>query len=154
MEEPENGIHPARIEAMLDLLRDIATNTEEPLEEGSQLRQVIINTHSPAVVNRLPADTLVFAEREKVLDEQGNLTNKVRFAALPDTWRTQASEPSATITLGKILAYLNPEGETNNTEKSGAIKSEYLRSSKPERRLRDHFAVQLALFTESAEKLW
>lgn len=153
LEEPENGIHPARIEAMLDLLRDIATNADEPLEDGSQLRQVIINTHSPAVVNRLPADTLVFAEREKVLDEQGNLTNKVRFAALPDTWRTQASEPSSIITLGKILAYLNPEGETNNSEKSGMAGTEYLRLAKPERRLRDHFAVQLALFTESAEKL-
>jgi predicted ATPase len=46
-EEPENGIHPARIETMAKLLKDLSTdfeNTEMPL------RQVIVNTHSPVLV--------------------------------------------------------------------------------------------------------
>jgi predicted ATPase len=30
LEEPENGIHPARIAAILELLRDIAADTREP----------------------------------------------------------------------------------------------------------------------------
>jgi len=46
LEEPENGIYPDRIPAMLRLLRDIATDTEEPLGDDNPLRQVIINTHS------------------------------------------------------------------------------------------------------------
>ena len=159
LEEPENGIHPARIEAMLDLLRDIASDPQEALEEGMHLRQVIINTHSPAVINLLPADTLVFAERKKVLDTTGQLSNQVRFAALPDTWRTQspnpalkqdakAPQPAPAITLGKILAYLNPEGEEGR---------EWNTSIRPrpaaERRLRDHFAGQLALFADEAGNL-
>jgi predicted ATPase len=168
LEEPENGIHPARIEAMLALLLDIATDNKTALEEGTQLRQVIINTHSPAVVNRLPADSLVFAEREKVLDGNGRLNNQVKFAALPDTWRTttpksttmkvgkqeQEAKPAPSITLGKILAYLNPDAEPPTTGEPATGKAtSATRAPRLERRLRDHFANQLALFTEATDSL-
>jgi predicted ATPase len=49
-EEPENGIHPFRIEAMTKLLKDLSvdfTNPEMPL------RQVIVNTHSPVLVGHI-----------------------------------------------------------------------------------------------------
>lgn len=49
-EEPENGIHPFRIKAMVKLLKDLSIdfdNTEMPL------RQVIVNTHSPVVIGNL-----------------------------------------------------------------------------------------------------
>jgi len=49
-EEPENGIHPFRIKAMVELLKDLSVdfyNKEMPL------RQVIVNTHSPVVVGNL-----------------------------------------------------------------------------------------------------
>jgi len=44
LEEPENGIHPERIPAMLSLLRDIATDPDEPVDGTNPLRQVIVNT--------------------------------------------------------------------------------------------------------------
>jgi predicted ATPase len=59
LEEPENGIHPDRIPAMLRLLKDIATDTEEPLGDDNPLRQVIINTHSPAVVGEVADDDIL-----------------------------------------------------------------------------------------------
>ena len=49
-EEPENGIHPFRIQAMAQLLKDLSadfTDTDMPL------RQVIVNTHSPLLVGQL-----------------------------------------------------------------------------------------------------
>lgn len=46
-EEPENGIHPARMSTMLDLLVDLSTNF---LEEDLLLKQVIVNTHSSVLV--------------------------------------------------------------------------------------------------------
>jgi len=54
LEEPENGIHPERIPAMLNLLQDIATDVAEPIGPDNPLRQVIGNTHSPAVVSQAP----------------------------------------------------------------------------------------------------
>jgi predicted ATPase len=64
LEEPENGIHPKRIPAILDLLRDIAVDIEEPVGPDNPLRQVIVNTHSPAVVAQVPEDSLLVAELE------------------------------------------------------------------------------------------
>ncbi|WP_281227804.1 AAA family ATPase [Flavobacterium aquiphilum] len=49
-EEPENGIHPFRIKAMTDLLKDLSVNFNE-IE--MPLRQVIVNTHSPVLVGNL-----------------------------------------------------------------------------------------------------
>lgn len=48
-EEPENGIHPARIGQMMDLLKDLSYDAEYP----DLLRQVIVNTHSPKVMNHV-----------------------------------------------------------------------------------------------------
>lgn len=55
-EEPENGIHPFRINSMVKLLRDLSMDLDSP---GTSLRQVIINTHSPSLlqaVNRMEED--------------------------------------------------------------------------------------------------
>jgi len=49
-EEPENGIHPFRIKAMAQLLKDLSVDF---IELGLPLRQVIVNTHSPVLVNEL-----------------------------------------------------------------------------------------------------
>ena len=106
MEEPENGIHPARIPAMLQLLKDIATDTEEPVDIDNPLRQVIINTHSPAVVQQIQdADLLVAELREMVQD--GKRFKRVCFSSLSGTWRTQSPEIRV-VSRGTLLSYLNP----------------------------------------------
>lgn len=107
LEEPENGIHPARIPAMLRLLQDIATDVNTPIGPGNPLRQVIANTHSPSVVKQLPDDSLVVAElREMVV--AGRRSKRVGFSGLADTWRHVAPN-EAGIPLGTLLSYLNPE---------------------------------------------
>jgi hypothetical protein len=47
LEEPENGIHPDRIEVILGLLQDIAVDVHRPTGPDNPMRQVIINTHAP-----------------------------------------------------------------------------------------------------------
>lgn len=107
MEEPENGIHPARIPAMIRLLSDLAaaTDTSEPSQE-SALRQVIINTHSPAVVQQIPDDSLLVAETVHLLHE-GTPCQAVRFSPLDHTWRADPGG-SGPVSKGKLMSYLNP----------------------------------------------
>lgn len=49
-EEPENGIHPFRIQTMAKLLKDLTVDFED---SEMPLRQVIVNTHSPVLVGEL-----------------------------------------------------------------------------------------------------
>jgi predicted ATPase len=117
-EEPENGIHPRRIPVMLKLLRDIAVDTSMPDSEDNPLRQVIINTHSPAVVMQSPDDALLIAELvEEVLaatNEPGRTTarrfKKLEFGCLEGTWRTEDRKPARITGKANLLAYLNPTG--------------------------------------------
>ncbi|BBO89437.1 AAA family ATPase [Desulfosarcina ovata] len=107
LEEPENGIHPVRIPAILRLLKDVATDVKEPIEPGNPLRQVIVNTHSPAVVSEVPDDSLIVAEVVETIIN-GNRGNKVRFSCLDKTWRSNAPEKPPIVAKGKLLSYLNP----------------------------------------------
>jgi predicted ATPase len=108
LEEPENGIHPARIPAMLKLLSDLAVDVNMPVGPDNTLRQVIINTHSPAVVSEMPEDDLLLAKPVEVVRD-GHRYNGVRFCWLTDTWRAKADDdPSRTVAKGDLLAYLNP----------------------------------------------
>ena len=125
LEEPENGIHPERIPAILKLLQSIATDVNEPVDIDNPLRQVIINTHSPAVVQQVPDDSLVVAELKEIVKDHQRYKG-VRFSCLSNTWRTK--EPSASIVAkGKLLGYLNPvasnEEIKNNSNGSSKAKS-------------------------------
>ena len=110
LEEPENGIHPERIAAMLRLLQDIAVDTERPIGLDNPLRQVIINTHSPSVVAQILDDSLLVAElKESVKNEQH--FRRVCFSWLTDTWRQRKAADSDQVNVvsrGKLLSYLNP----------------------------------------------
>jgi hypothetical protein len=108
LEEPENGLHPARIPAMLALLQDIASDTREEVGPENPLRQVIVNTHSPTVLAHAFEDDLLIAEaREHLIDGRPRST-KLRFSCLSDTWRAQDQE-QAPVSKGALLAYLNPQ---------------------------------------------
>ena len=110
LEEPENGIHPARIPAMIRLLQDLATDPDEAVGPDNPLRQVIVNTHSPAVVLLVPDDSLLVAEqREIAVPSLGGCVRGVTFSYLPETWRAAKSpEPLSLCPKGKLLDYLNP----------------------------------------------
>jgi len=107
LEEPENGIHPARIRSMLDLLQDIATDAKRPIAEDNPLRQVIINTHSPSVVSQVPDDSLIVAQIKECIVGKRRF-NAARFSSLANTWRTGKGENEDSVARGTLAAYLNP----------------------------------------------
>jgi len=106
LEEPENGIHPERIPAMLRLLQDIANDPTVPIGPDNPLRQVIINTHSPAVVAQVPDDSLLIAEAKEML-RSGQRFKRVVFSSLEDTWRTRSDNEADVVSRGTVLSYLD-----------------------------------------------
>ena len=67
LEEPENGLHPARIAEVLRLLRDFAERTDT---------QVFLATHSPLVLNELSADEISVVTRPSL--ETGTVVTPLR----------------------------------------------------------------------------
>lgn len=145
LEEPENGIHPERIPAMLRLLQDIATDVNVAVGLDNPLRQVIVNTHSPSVVSQVPEENLMVAEAVQVVTET-HRSNRVRFAALPDTWRQKVPDGGRTVPLGDLLVYLNPVHPNltaDNYHENGSAQSEQRR--KNSRRVMDRKDFQALL---------
>lgn len=88
LEEPENGIHPERIDAIVRLLRDVAVDPEEEVSEDNPLRQIIVNTHSPLVFNSVPRNDVIFLESVDVrVDGHRGRVAHVRVPA--ESWRAR-----------------------------------------------------------------
>jgi predicted ATPase len=104
LEEPENGVHPRRIPAMIDLLRDLAADPTDP-DEPNPLRQVIFTTHSPLVVKQCPEDSVIFAHTVNVPTEKGR-GSALGLSCLPGTWREEAGMDA--IGIGTVVNYLEP----------------------------------------------
>lgn len=109
LEEPENGIHPDRVPAIIRLLQDIAVDPMERLDETNPLRQVIVTTHSPSVVMAVPEDSLILARCATGTDWERTF-KRAEFAGLAGTWRTAAERKVPAISKGELLSYLNPVG--------------------------------------------
>jgi len=117
LEEPENGIHPARIAAIVELLSQMAVDPRYPVGPDNPLRQIIINTHSPLVIERLPLDNLIVSQAYKL--DGASLST---FSPIQNTWRDASAESSSTgrpVGLGSLIAYLSQDdvSEQNVTEK-------------------------------------
>ncbi|UBF30341.1 AAA family ATPase (plasmid) [Kovacikia minuta CCNUW1] len=156
LEEPENGIHPERIPKILQLLQDIATDTDESIGLDNPLRQVIINTHSPAVVMQVPEDSLLVAELKETV-RLGQRFKRVCFGHLPNTWR-QLKDPDSNnvnvVSKGKLLAYLNPVSSHDSESDDYGDITHYQRTKagkSKKRRVVDREDLQLLLPGFSSE---
>lgn len=135
MEEPENGINPIRIPAILKLLNDIATDTTLPVDVNNPLRQVIINSHSPQVVAQLDESSLLFANYASKTDRS------IILQPLADTWQTKARPDLIPTKKAQLLRFLNPV-QMQPAETRPAVPT-----AKPlTRRVFDRPEVQLNLF--------
>lgn len=107
LEEPENGIHPRRIPAMLTLLQDFAVDPDWEVDDTNPLRQVVVNTHSPLVAASVPQDCLLVAV-PSLREFEGRTVTGPEFLWLPGTWREKGLPTSHPVPLGEVLSYLNP----------------------------------------------
>lgn len=103
MEEPENGIHPANLEAMLDLVRDLAVDPAFSPGKDNPFRQVIVNTHSPALVQLSDPDDLLLAEVHSHV-QTDRVARALELRAFKDSWR--ARQGMATFAHTEVVTYL------------------------------------------------
>ncbi len=104
MEEPENGIHPARIPAIVELLKGMCVDVNAPIGDDNPMRQIIINTHSPVVIRNLTIDDLVIATPLRL----GRM-NVTTFAAIRGTWRSNVAHAglvASPVTRATLIDYL------------------------------------------------
>jgi predicted ATPase len=87
VEEPENGLHPARIADVMRILREI-----------SKVTQVVLATHSPLVINELQGDEVSLVTRDaeagtqvKLLSETPNFAERSKVYALGELWLSYAN---------------------------------------------------------------
>lgn len=74
IEEPENGLHPSRLQSVIDMLRKISEGAI-----GNQARQVIITTHSPLLLNYTRPEEVRIVRRDP---ESGTLVTPM--SEVPD----------------------------------------------------------------------
>lgn len=103
MEEPENGIHPLNIGAMVELAQDLAVDPTLAPGPDNPMRQVIVNTHSPSVVQLIDSADLLYADSAAGTDGSGS--RALRLRATRGSWR----DPDSTSGVGKIdlMSYLS-----------------------------------------------
>lgn len=106
LEEPENGIHPERIPAMVRLLQDIAVDPEIAVGSDNPLRQVVVNTHSPEVFQNVKPETdLIFIEEEQVIRDGAR--GRVAAISLPTgSWRADVEPKARRLAPGRVRSYL------------------------------------------------
>ncbi|MDI9878423.1 AAA family ATPase [Flectobacillus longus] len=115
-EEPENGIHPFRIKAMTNLLKDLSIDFNDI---DLPLRQVIVNTHSPVLVGNMfewennPNVSIWYAQmRTSISDVNGerlkmNITKINRVIRLENGQTTlEFAEKERKLTLSTVKDYL------------------------------------------------
>ncbi|MDG9925969.1 MULTISPECIES: AAA family ATPase [unclassified Pseudomonas] len=103
-EEPENGIHPAKMGAMLELLKELAVDTNEQVDDENPMRQILIATHSPVLVKLENLNDLIYADVVKVKGPDGKPASTIRCKSLKDSWRSGDKDES--INKGSIISYL------------------------------------------------
>lgn len=104
MEEPENGIHPANIAAMVQLVKDLAVDPDDEPGLDNPLRQVIINTHSPSIVRLIDPDDLLVASTE-MSDEGARERPALRLRPVRGSWRA-SSNGITPVGVADLIPYL------------------------------------------------
>ncbi len=92
-EEPENGIAPDKLEQMFNLLHDLTVDPHNAVNTENPLRQVIVNSHSPAYLF-LHKDDL----SEVLIGQQNIGSGSLQLLALysSDNWRMEVPNIPAT----------------------------------------------------------
>jgi predicted ATPase len=79
-EEPENGVHPIRLKAMIERLRELVSdlNSKDLGDQNNspRLTQMLLNSHSPVVLSALHEGESMFADIVTEIDPEARDVNR------------------------------------------------------------------------------
>lgn len=104
IEEPENGLHPSRLEVVVSLLRRVSEG-----EIGGRPRQVILTTHSPLILSYVKPEEVRIFRRDP---EKG--TEITPLSAVPDLERLR------TLSAGDLWYFLTEGGNIEPRRAAGS----------------------------------
>jgi predicted ATPase len=104
LEEPENAIHPGKIAALVELLKEMVVDTSIEPDEYNPLRQLIIATHSPTLVQQLSEEDLLIAIESTTRGPSGKAATRIQCLPIFGTWR--CGKDNQWLGLASILSYL------------------------------------------------
>ena len=103
IEEPENGIHPKRLQEVLQILRELIT------EQGHT--QIILTTHSPYVVDQFQPAEVSLCHKEKdgsvvvhQLSESRTVKEQIDIFTLGEIWTAEGDEALAETSSPRVAA--------------------------------------------------
>jgi predicted ATPase len=119
-EEPENGVHPFRLEFVVKLLKELTTDFTQEDATNAPLRQVITNTHSPKFIgeifkSNISARILFASMINVIIPEKGEKLRATKM--LPVVYHRQGNQidlfngvdlttQEKNITLNEVNSYL------------------------------------------------
>lgn len=108
-EEPENGVHPFRLKAMIERLRELVTEpTSEEVDEQEPLSQMLLNSHSPVVLSCLEEDEAMFADMVSVVNpEVSRPSRKTRIRPVKGQGELLAEENREYVSIAEVERYLH-----------------------------------------------
>jgi predicted ATPase len=94
LEEPENGVHPKRLESIVKMLRELV--------EGQSHTQVVLTTHSPYVVDLFKPEEVTLCTKGpdgavsvRRLSESEKVREQMRLFTLGEIWGAEGDEALA-----------------------------------------------------------
>ncbi len=99
VEEPENGINISKIENLVRLMTKC-------VEKSNPRFQLIVNSHSPAVVSETSDSSIIFAKLITAATSERKQFRKPRFCGMRGTWREKAGMPAASIS--ELADFIDP----------------------------------------------
>lgn len=118
-EEPENGVHPARLKPLVQMLRGMVTH---PTDTGSSTRtslsQLVLNSHSPVVLStlvgadlRVDSDLVLFADTVSLVDPgTGEVRRRTRLrqvhSATQSDWIDGSGEAAPVVSNSEVRQVL------------------------------------------------
>jgi predicted ATPase len=106
-EEPENGVHPLRLEQIIQLLEALSTKFDAEIDQDAKLRQVIVNTHSPRLLSCADWKSFLFVYMSN-LHNQPRLT---RISEITDKLFTLKDEALRQFTIAQIRQFLESDDQ-------------------------------------------